>query len=64
MAYVAMSMFFLAFILTAKYPSLQVIFSEYCMAILGATTVYVSGNSIVKFMGKKETDPEEPSKKK
>lgn len=65
MAYVAMALIFLGFLLIAKYEALKIVYAEFCMAILGATTVYVGGNSIVKWMGaKNKAAPEEQSPEK
>src|SRR4051812_33853027 len=50
MAYAVMGLVTVGFFATGKWPALGVTFAEYCMAVLGATTIYVGGNSMTKWL--------------
>lgn len=50
MAYVTMLMGSLGYISVGRWPALAVVFTEYCMFLLGAATIYSGSNTAVKWM--------------
>ena len=38
------------FLLVGKFPGLAVVYPEFCMFLLGASTIYVGGNTAAKFV--------------
>lgn len=53
MMYVVMVLGTIGFLAVARWPALAVLFPEYCMFLLGASSLYVSGNAAVKWMSLK-----------
>ena len=62
MAYVTMAIMTIVYLLSARYPALNVSFSEFCMAILGAASIYIGGNTAVKWITSKNSKVELESK--
>lgn len=50
MAYVVMGLLCLGFAAAGIWPSLAVVYAEYCMAVLGAASIYAGANSAVKWI--------------
>lgn len=55
MAYVVMLIGSVAWAFTARYPALAASLSELYMFLLGAASLFISGNVAVKWMGSKTT---------
>lgn len=49
MSYVAMALGTLGYLATGIWPGLAVTYAEFCMFLIGATSVYVGGNTAVKW---------------
>lgn len=63
MAYVVMILGFGAWLFTARYPALAASLSELYMFLLGAASLFISGNVAVKWMGSKPTALDVPAAK-
>ncbi|WNM70134.1 hypothetical protein [Myxococcus phage Mx1] len=50
MAYVVMLLGTLGFAATGLWPALTVAYAEYCIFLLGASSIYVTGNAAIKVM--------------
>ena len=50
MSYVVMGLMTLGFAGTALWPALQAAYAEYCMSLMGASGIYIGGNTFVKWM--------------
>lgn len=62
MSYIAMGLMLIAYLITVKWPSLGALYSEFCMAILAASGIYVGGNTAVKWMAAKSQYHAQPAK--
>lgn len=49
MSYITMLMMAIGFAATAKWPALIVVYGEYCMALIGAASIYCGTNTLVKW---------------
>lgn len=50
----------IAFFAVGRWSSLSVVYSEYCMALLAASSIYASSNVIAKYVAKKPVVPVVP----
>lgn len=59
MAYVAMVLILGGYLVSGYWTTLHVVYPEYVMGILAATSIFTAGNAGVKWMGRSATPPPE-----
>lgn len=54
MAYVVMLLGTIGYIATGKWSALSMMYPQYCMFLLGSASIYISGNTIVKWLANRK----------
>lgn len=64
LTYITLLLGALGFLATGRWPALATTYPEYCMFLIGAATVYVSGNTFTKWVnavGNRNSTPKQQS---